>query len=640
MDAVLLSTLLVPLVAIGATTSASLRARCLAFDCGVLLLSLAAVSWAIAVGTSVPGEATYALLLTRIGIWVLALINGDAAEVRWSAWRVAIVALLFHACTLPQVLSVPIDGDEPYYVLMVESLVADADLDLSNQYASLERSVIGRELAPQPGDPVTDEGAVRSRHEPFLALLLVPAYLLAGLAGSSAVMVLFATLLAWSVVRLLEDAGFETGAIVAGSAFVVFAAPMVSYSVRIWPEIPAALLLSESLRHTIGARPLRSVAALILMALLKLRFVVIAAPLMLALGLARTLPARRSWIFLGTAVAIAVPMTIAYMQSGSPLNVHHLSELKLLTPDAIARGLLGLLLDGQSGVLFVCPILFVSILAVVRHGPAWPGSRVALACMAPYVLLLASRAEWHGGWSPPLRYLVVFAPIGALVVSRAASVWKTGNLLTIAWIGTFASSFYAVALPWRQFHIANGESRIGEWLSLRWESDYSRLIPSFMRINESALWAALALVLLLIVVRFVRISRTWIPPAVPVLCAILLAFGWLGRQPADLVHFEDAHVIKNGGRLDPHEYTVARFLYEGGWAMTPGDSVTFGYVGGPSILRYRSAARAVLEIDGVARVLAPASRWSTALVEIPEGEARRRMRVLDGEVVLESLRVR
>jgi len=69
-------------------------------------------------------------------------------------------------------------GDEPHYLLMAESLRVDGDLDLANDYA------------PAPGDqrrePPREQharldrfGALRSMHEPGLAVLLLPVHVAA-----------------------------------------------------------------------------------------------------------------------------------------------------------------------------------------------------------------------------------------------------------------------------------------------------------------------------------------------------------------------------------------------------------------------------------------------------------------------------
>ena len=96
-------------------------------------------------------------------------------EVQWSANRAFVIAAIGYAVMIPLQLRTPIDGDEPYYLLMTESLVRDHDLDLTNQYRELAHSDIGRpDLVPQPGDPRGPHGEQYSRHEPFLPILMMP----------------------------------------------------------------------------------------------------------------------------------------------------------------------------------------------------------------------------------------------------------------------------------------------------------------------------------------------------------------------------------------------------------------------------------------------------------------------------------
>ena len=49
------------------------------------------------------------------------------------------------------------------------------------------------------------------------------------------------------------------------------------------------------------------------------------------------------------------------------------------------------------------------------------GFRLGMSASLLYILYLIPRSEWHGGWSPPLRYIVVLMPILAL---GAAVMWE------------------------------------------------------------------------------------------------------------------------------------------------------------------------------------------------------------------------
>src|SRR4029079_11085845 len=141
----------------------------------------------------------------------------------------------------------------------------------------------------------------------------------------------------------------------------------------------------------------------------------------------------------------------------------------------------------------------------------------------------------------------------------------------------------------------NGENAAGEWLSAATHADFSRLFPSFIRLNFAAIVASvlLAVAIVLFAKDRLRISR-WI--VVPIAAAaVLLAFR-AGSSPATRIEFEDAHVIYLGGALAPPMYTVARFNYHGGWTLHSGESVSFLARNGRALLQYSAPGPAVIQI--------------------------------------------
>jgi len=176
--------------------------------------------------------ACVAVAVLKLATFSLFLARGT--DVRWSANRAALVAAIVYSLTIPAMLRTPIDGDEPYYLLVTESIVHDRDLDLANQYRTIAHTASGRrDLGPQLGDPVGKHGEQYSRHEPFLPLLMAPAYAIAGLPGAIAVIALFGVLLVRSTVRWMEDEGVRDSAARAVFPFFAFGAPVVFYATRI-----------------------------------------------------------------------------------------------------------------------------------------------------------------------------------------------------------------------------------------------------------------------------------------------------------------------------------------------------------------------------------------------------------------------
>jgi hypothetical protein len=541
----------------------------------------------------------------------------DPIDVRWSANRAAIVAALFYAVAIPLMLRTPIDGDEPYYLLETESLVHDRDLDLSNQYRDLSHSATGRtDLAPELGDPVGKHGEQYSRHEPFLALLMIPGYLIGKLAGAIATIALFGTLLARSTVRLFEDEGIDDATTRAIFPFIVLGPPIVFYAARIWPEVPAAFCFVEAVRGVRQRKATRWMPALLGLVLLKLRFVLVAIVLLLR--------AFRNKRHAAVAAAIlAIPIAIVAFTG----SVHRWNELIPGSPAAMLRGLFGLLLDGAAGILFQAPIYALGVIALTRWRTMPAAFRLGIASSTLYLIYLVPRLEWHGGWSPPVRYIVFLMPILAL---GAASLWQRVGAGTIvaaaAW--TIALVAHGMAYPWRLFHIQNGENVAGETLSMIWHSDFSRLFPSFIRLNFAAIVASIIAVILIVIPW--RVRWMWIAPAV-----LAIAFV-AGRRPGSRIEFEDAHVIHRGGELYPPEFQVQRFAYHGGWILRSGDSLSFLAREGVSRLQYSAPTDSMIQVGRDAYVLPAVKGYGEIRVTLPHS-GRVELRCLGGTVNLDRM---
>jgi hypothetical protein len=668
------------------------------------------------------------LTLVAAGVLFLAIPLGFLAfadEIRWSANRAFVISAIGYALMIPLQLRTPIDGDEPYYLLMTESLVRDHDLDLTNQYRDLAHSDTGRlDLLPQPGDPRGPHGEQYSRHEPFLPILMMPGYAVGGLPGALAIIALFGALLARSTIRFLEDEGIGDATTRMLFPLIAFGPPIVFYSTRIWPEVPAAFCFLEAVRGIRQRRPPRWIAAIFALVLLKIRFGLLAVVLLI-----RVLRTKRQLAI--AAAVIAVPLVIAWLISGNAMNTHSIREL---LPSGVIfywLGLFGLTLDGAAGIVFQAPLYALAILALPRWRSMPDAFRLGMSASLLYILYLIPRSEWHGGWSPPLRYIVVLMPILAL---GAAAIWErigAGTRAVMA-IWTLMLVIHGAAFPWRLFHLATGENFIGESLSTIWRSDFSRLMPSFIRPNLAAVVGSIALVITMLITvilshrsretrsegtpnpggpglaeceensddvtlaregapdnpaprsargrdattdprprrrplqdlaprehfvvtasaatnladaRSPRAERgaglSSAPPRAPtplLFAALLLAAFTFGRRPADRIEFEDAHVTHNGGEMFPAEWTVARFLYQGGWIVRRGDSLSFLAKAGRSTVRYQSQTGATFEVGGHAFVFPPTgSNYGYLPVNLAT-TGRTTLRCIDGNANLDWMR--
>ncbi len=588
------------------------RRRYVAWDAGSWLALGALFASAASLEVRLAPSLVLAVAMAaKLAVFAIALTIAE--QRRWSPAVAAAFSLGVFLIVGTEALGWPVDGDEAYYVLIAESILHDGDFDLANQYANLEVSVTRRlDLRPQQGDPVGPEGEVYSRHEPLLPLLLVPGVTIAGLWGAMATMALFGALLVLSLLRLVEQGGAGKDAIVRLWPLLAFGPPLLFYSTRVWPEVPAALCLSESMRMATRRRFGAMTAWLVALSLLQLRFALIAI-VFFAIVLFRELRgSRRFWWAAGAlALLVILPLAGGWISTGRPFLVHRVTEeIFPSKPIEYVYGALGLLVDAQGGLLFQAPLWFLGALGlvVVRSARGVPTVvRWAAIAALPYLFLLIPRPEWHGGWSPPLRYLVVFAPLVAWGAARSIEAAR-GWLAPVA-LWTAALAVHGAAFPWRLFHIASGESVLGEWLSVRWESDFSRLLPSLIRPNLAALaWTALLVAVLI----FLWKARLEIVTAI--IATVLVALFAAGLQPGRLVHLEDAHVVHEGGELYPELYTVSRFAYTGGWSLGGGDGVRFRMTGGDAVLHARAEVPSRLRVDGNLVEVAPTGgTW----VEIP-----------------------
>lgn len=572
------------------------RTMYVALHGGVLTVALALSFAAARLGFAWSSETTLALLITGSLFAAAATCWASApGDIRIDAKRAVLLAACVYALALPFMLRSVLDGDEPYYLLETESLVHDGDLDLRNQYADLQHSVTGRvDLRPQPDDPIGARGQQYSRHEPLLALLLIPGFLVAGKIGAVTTIALFGVLLCASLTALLIESGYDARAVLLTLIAVAFTQPVLFYALRIWPEVPAALCFTEALRSLAANRRGRFVAALCAISLLKLRFIAIAVPLLLLF--VRREGKRARTMIIVAAVVIAVPLFVAWRISGNALNVHTAGELQPGSAFAYVRGFFGLLLDGQHGLLFAAPLLFFALLALLRRRPEGL-LRVAVVAALPYVVLLLPRAEWHGGWSPPVRYLVVFAPLFALAFAAALERFFHPALLLLGGAASAGLTLHGLVQPWRLFHIENGEAFFGEFLSARYGADFSRVVPSFVRWNDAATVAIASFIVCAVIAWRVKAPFGRSAAAIASL-AVAALFG-LGMQPHRIIEFEDAHVEHSGGELYPEMWAVSRFAYSGGWRVTPGATVRFRSLAGKARLEYSSGEPTTLIIDGV-----------------------------------------
>ena len=501
------------------------------------------------------------------------------------------------------------DGDEPFYLLITHSLAYDFDAELTNNYADGHwRSFMDRPIEPQSGDPRGADGEIYSRHNELLPMALALPYRLAGKTGALAMMAAMTALLAWLVLRLAYRYRPERpGGALLGYGLFAFTPPLVLFSTQVWAEVPAALLAMLALDRilALGAR-IRSHAShastgatwdgrawlgiglpLILLPLLKIRFMLLAAPLLILAWWY----ARRPWrplLILCASLGLVGAGILAYNSAhyGNPLKIHSMEELALherSLADYLEGGF-GLFFDTAFGLFASAPIWLIALPAVLwlarRRRPVLKD----LAVFAlPYLLVVAPRGEWYGGWSPPFRYGLFILPLLSLGVGEFLETrrrWGARALLAGLGLATLGLGLLWLTVPGWTYNFADGRTYLLDHASRFLGADVARFFPSTIRPRLAAwIWppAALLAVSLLWWWRGRRRGQRSLagPRQIAALgllgLAALLPFA-AQRLPTRVAEIEDPWITKTRGHIYPSRWIIERTRYPGGWMLRPGES--------------------------------------------------------------------
>ena len=543
---------------------------------------------------------------SRRAVGLLPLLEGRLP--RRPAWQFFALPLVVYLAILPWATERrPPDGDEPYYLLVAHSLAYDFDADLADNYAAGDsRAFVGRALEPQPGDPVGPESEIYSRHNLMLPLLLAPAYRLAGARGAEVVMALFAAALCWWTLRLgrhyLRERPRE--AVAAWWLLAVFS-PLLLYSHQVWVEVPAALACVVSLDHLRELRydrqwtPRRWLGMglpLVFLPLLKIRFLMLAVPL-LALAWWHGGRPRKPLIAMGLVLAAVTAGILAHntLVYGNALKIHSTAEFSLLsTPlSAYAEGGFGLLFDAAFGLAGSFPIWLLAVpgllLAARRLRPLLFDS---LVVAAPYLVVVASRREWYGGWSPPFRYALVGLPVLALALTPLlAERHRRGARLLVVALGALTLALTVVWLiePGWTYNFADGRTLLIDRLEAMTGIDVGRLAPSMVRVRPATWAVPLALSVAALALWNLPSRRRPVGAGFAGVALALLslaaALAFAATWPTRRIEVEDPWVQKSGGHVHPDPWVIERPRHRGGWVLREGETATARVVPGGSELR-------------------------------------------------------
>lgn len=370
-------------------------------------------------------------------------------------WMAALLVAVSSLVVFSQVRNVIPGGDEPHYLAATQSLIHDADLRVANNY---ER---GEYLEYFPGrlEPHflkrSTSGEIYSIHAPGVSVVVLPAFAIAGYPGAVFTMVAFAALsaaLAWRLAfraTCLAKAGGDGGGSIGGAWLgvigVFISAPYFFHTFTIYPEVVGGLcvligvwlLIELALGREPSPRALLIAGTMLaLLPWLHSRFAVLAGMIGL-LVMARM--ATRSAVLPRITAFLAVPFVSAagwfaffYLIWGSPSPSAPYGPDTGTSAAYILRGLIGLLVDQQFGVVTTAPIYalaFVGAAAMFRVQPRLTAELAVI--VVTYVITVASYAMWWGGAAAPGRFLAAILPLAALPIAVAVSRSTTLRTVTL-----------------------------------------------------------------------------------------------------------------------------------------------------------------------------------------------------------------
>lgn len=550
------------------------------------------------------------------------------------------------------------NGDEPYFLLLAESIASDLDFDLSDEYRNrIGSERFGRPIEPQPGDFEGADGTRRSRHESLLVFYLVPFWIAGGTLGCRIGMLLLWAALSERLVAMFRALQLPAGGAFRAWAATLFAPPLALFATQIWTEVPAALAVAIAIESWASARRVeprrarRSYAAfalaLVALPLLKLRLAAIAIPIAAArlLERGRRLPASGGLLAIAALVAFVLSRNRATV--GRPLGVYSWSDLPVFDAPPVEYLLhgVGLFFDLAFGLLALAPIwiyVLVGIGHLVREGGV---ARTAFVAAFPYLLLLVSLDAWYGGWSPPFRYGVALLPILAVALAHALpAAGRSGSALL--WRVLATATLLATVAVWVEptwgTSFADGRSRLADALAGPFAADLVRLLPSAVRPRLATLVVPLVALALVVVARRIALPRRLgvIPlaaTAILVLGASALVAGH--RLPLRVVEAEDPWLGEPGAALRPERWAMDRGQQRAGRRLEPGGPpLEFTPIAGGDRVVIRivdridptAADRALLVVSSSGagelyrRELGPGGSWTTeALPEMVWREGER-----------------
>jgi hypothetical protein len=403
--------------------------------------ALAAIAWLCSVLASQPPRHPTLVLVplvlsAALATWIGLALRQRSRRVSPYFLIVALAFVLLAGLNARRCMYRP-EGDEPWYLVMGDSILNDGDLELSaEEVGEGSRWFYG---TPLPPDQIVQlRGHRRTTHWPALSVFLLPACGLRSVFLARLEMALLVAIGLGLGARVLAWMWRDERLGLASAGFLLWATPLANYSLMLFPDEAGAALFLIALAWLVTGRAQRHVVAAGLAAggltWLKPSFFLLG----LACGLlgfaarrrvsAKDRP-REKWLF-GSAFAVTVLAFVAFQEVVyGQIRLYDLSPDFGQIPAQIAWSLLergrGLLVHYPACAIVLAAsgaLVVVRLRALIRAPAATPGALTTLLCagLAAGVMLLPASFQATGalgGWAPPGRY---WTPVIAVLLALLA----------------------------------------------------------------------------------------------------------------------------------------------------------------------------------------------------------------------------
>ena len=476
-------------------------------------VTAAIVRFGDAVGPGVLGIALVAIGVRIATTGLLELWRSrEARSDRELGLLLGFVVLAVALALLPYDRSVQLtQSDEPHYLVIVQSLIGDHDLELRDEYDRADyadfypgllpdRHVIGVGTAQYP---------IRDLGLPIMSAL---PFAIARRTGVLVLMCLIGAVFAWRGYAFLRFHQFSRSAALPAAAATALLHPLFTYTTQIYPDLPAALIVL--LVAELLARPatvLRFAAASALLGLLpwftvRAWFVVVGMGIVvawLALAPFRDGITRRRLALVAAgglpfAVLLLALIRVELSMFGIPVPnagyylIREQGTILAFTPQI---GIPGLFLDRTFGLLSHAPLFalaFFGAVPLLRRARALrsPGIVALFLGWLFYLAYIGDVQYWWADGSPSSRYQLATIAFPMLAVAAglerprglaasfavwAAALWSAGVTVIYAWLPNLRYDISGDVAP------TGGPGELWLYVTRTFRADPGLLFPSLVR---------------------------------------------------------------------------------------------------------------------------------------------------------------